>query len=193
MLIKYSTCLRQLGFSLVELMIAVTLLGVLSSLAFPTIGSILQNAKTRTAAEVLQNGLRLAQSESVKRGRRVQFVLTEASPPQMNSVASASGKNWLIQELDLTMPVDPKVEPTVTAFIQGASIASPTGAVAIAASSSTISFSSIGRLAEPAASVLYQVTNTKGTRRYNITVSVGGGIRMCDPDKVRDASTPDGC
>ena len=62
------------GFTLVELLITVAIAGVLLSLAFPSFRAWMQNAKIRTAAEGIQNGLQLARIEAVRRNARVSWV-----------------------------------------------------------------------------------------------------------------------
>lgn len=173
------------GFSLVELMITIALFGVLVALGVSSFQTWVQDTQTRSVAEVLQNGVRLAQTEAVRRGRNVTFLLTNA-PPALGVADSATGKNWVVQTMtfvDATVPEE---------FVQGATLPG-TDNVATTASSASIRFNSIGRLASPANPVVYQVQNPKGSRRLNVTVSISGKVRMCDPDKTLSTSSPDGC
>src|SRR5438445_9728418 len=76
---------RQTGFSLIELMIGITLLGLLLVLAAPTYSQWMFNSRIRNAADSIQNGLRLARNEAVQRDTNVRFELT-----------SSNGADWQI-------------------------------------------------------------------------------------------------
>jgi len=65
--------------------------------------------------------------------------------------------------------------------------------VSVNAPNPTLQFNSIGRLTSPTQAVTIQITNSKSSRKLNITVSLAGAIRMCDPSKTRGAGAPDGC
>lgn len=64
--------------SLIELMVALVILGVLMGVALPEFRVWLWNARIRTAMESLNNGMQLARAEAVRRNTDVQFVLTGA-------------------------------------------------------------------------------------------------------------------
>ena len=173
------------GFTLIELLIAVSIIGILAALSAPAFNVFVANANTRTVAESIQNGLRLAQTEAVQRGRKVEFVLTNGAPA-LASVANASGVNWAMRSIQLGS-VD-----TAEFFIQGATLVGQDSNVAILASSGIVRFNSLGRLDSPANEVTYTLTNINGNRPLNVVLNVGGGLRMCDPNKAR-ATNADGC
>lgn len=181
---------RTLGFGLIELMITIAVMGILAAVAVPSFTATVQNSKTRTVAEALQNGIRLAQGEAVKSSRSIRFLLTDAAPT-LDAAESSTGKNWVVKSMTLANPA------VSDFFIQGASLPDM-GNVVIQATSSSIQFNSFGRLASPSNSVVYTITNSRSTssnplRRLNVTVSIAGAIRMCDPDKALSATNPDGC
>lgn len=175
---------KAYGFGLIELMIAVSILGIMSSMAIPSFNEWVADTKTRTMAEVLQNNIRLAQTEALRRGRQVQFFLTDATPT-LEATTSTNGKNWGIRSLTL---IDKKKEE----FIQGGSMAASNPYITVNASSDVIQFNSIGRVSNVNQPVTIQLTNSKGDRKINITVSLAGGVRMCDPSKSRTTYV-DGC
>lgn len=177
---------RQKGVTLVELMVTVSVIGLLAATAVPQFSQWIQDTKTRTVGEALQNGIRLAQAEAVRRGRQVNFSLTNDAP-SIDSVASATGKNWVIRAMSLTSA------NTFEEFVQGATFAGDNQSVAVTATSSSIQFNSVGRVVQPASVVNYTITNSAGSgRRLNVMVTTGGKIRMCDPDKSISTSA-DGC
>lgn len=175
---------QSFGYSLVEMVVVVAVMGVLAAAAIPSFGEWIQDTKTRTVAETMQNGIRLAQSEAVKRGRQVEFFLTDAAPG-LNAAASTTGRNWGIQTRALA-------SASAEAYIQGAALKGDASHVLVTSSSARLVFNSIGRLADPLTPVTLQVTNPKGNRAMNVTVSTAGSVRMCDPAKSR-ANSPDGC
>ena len=57
------------GFSLIEFTVTITLISMLTALAMPSMTAWSQNGKVQAVGESLQNGLRLAQLESLRRNR----------------------------------------------------------------------------------------------------------------------------
>ncbi|HSH71738.1 MAG TPA: GspH/FimT family pseudopilin [Methylophilaceae bacterium] len=173
------------GFSLIELMIVITIIGIGLAAGVPEFGRWLQDAKTRTIAEGLQNGIRLAQTEAVRQGRQVTFFLTDAEPA-IAAPTSSAGRNWGINVMTLGNPT------LAASFVRGASMFGEAGTATVNASNAAIRFNSIGRLASPLAPVTYQINNSGGNRSLSVTVSTAGSVRMCDPSRSR-ASSADGC
>lgn len=66
---------RDKGFTLIELMIVVAVLGILAALGTPSFRVWIQNAKIRSAAESISSGLQMARSEAVRRNAPVFFQL----------------------------------------------------------------------------------------------------------------------
>lgn len=188
------------GFTLVELMVTVVLLAILFSLAVPSFTGMVRNSQVRSVAESLQNGLRLAQSESVRRNRQTVFTLTNAEP-STNSAAVANGRNWAIHTVPRTTE-----DPASHVFIQGGSLSDTAGNVTVSNAPAAVCFNSAGRVvdnADPAVSgavctvtatpVRYDLALTGADRPLRVTLAVGGQIRMCDPNKALSATNPDGC
>ena len=85
---------REAGFTLVELLIAITLMGILLFMGMPSFKSWIQNTQIRTATEAIQNGLELARGEAVRRNTQVRFQLT-SSVDNSCALTTASG-NWVV-------------------------------------------------------------------------------------------------
>lgn len=201
---------RQRGFTVLELVVTVTLLGILLMAALPSFGGWTRNAKARSVAEALQNGMRTAQAEAVRRNRQVVFSLT-ADQPSLTAAAAANGGNWVIRTVAV-----PGEDPI---FVQGGSLGATTAGVSITGPAS-LCFSSMGRQVanttpgasgisgNPAVSAGSCTPPAAGTptaydfsmpnavtgvdRRYRVTVSLGGQVRLCDRDRSL-ATSPDGC
>ena len=61
----------QKGFSLVELLVVVAILGVLAGLAAPSFTSLIRSNRLTAAANDLLGAVALARSEALKRAQRV--------------------------------------------------------------------------------------------------------------------------
>lgn len=206
MLIRHSlqqTATRNAGFTLIELVITVALSAILMLLALPLMQEWMNNSKVRTTADTVQNGLRQAKAEAIRRSRTTAFFLTDdtafASVGQNNPAdsvelakdaakhwglfaASGHGKSAEFIEAGLQNDVNTQVR-----------ISGP----------AAICFNSLGRLIErddldigdveceaSAIPATFNIEMNQDTRNLRITVSAGGSIRMCDPAKT---GTIDAC
>jgi type IV fimbrial biogenesis protein FimT len=191
--------IRPRGFTVVELMVTIALLALLLGLAMPGFTTWIRNAQVRTISDALQNGLRTAQAESIRRHRQVVFYRTNASTCSAATAADSAGAFWVVR--------------TVPLFVGDAVEAVQCGQLADVASGVTISgatalcFNSGGRQvanADPgiggAACALdasgtsaFDIASSGANRPLRVLVTLGGSVRLCDPAKTLTASTPDGC
>jgi type IV fimbrial biogenesis protein FimT len=194
---------QRRGFTLVELLVTISVFAFLMLLAAPSFTSWIQDAQVRTAAESLQNGLRVAQAEAARRHRQVALVLTN-SVPNPGVAAQANGKNWFATVIPNTTAGESYTNPS-TLMVQSGTL----GAVAPNAQitgQAAVCFSSLGRLTTlndgtynctipTAGTVTYNVTNSRSAtaRALNVTVGLGGSIRVCDPSKSLSQGSPDAC
>jgi type IV fimbrial biogenesis protein FimT len=79
---------RQIGFSLVELMFTVALLGILAALAIPSFRTMLVKRSVLSASDSLVSDMRLARSEALKRSTRT--VICRST----NGASCAGVGNW---------------------------------------------------------------------------------------------------
>jgi type IV fimbrial biogenesis protein FimT len=175
---------KNLGFTLIELMVAVSVIGIVMAFSLPSFSTWIQDSKTRTIAESLQNGIRIAQVEAVNKGRQVAFFVTTAQPSS-SAAASTTGSNWGVR---VVVPTQADAD----GYIQGAVLNGEGGSVVVTASAAEIRFNSIGRLTNSTSLVTYDIANPKGERSLRVVVSSSGSVRMCDPSKSI-ATAPDGC
>ncbi len=180
----------QHGLTLVELLVAMALMVMLLFLAAPNFTTWINNTRVRTVAEVLQNGVRFAQAEAIRRNRSVVFYLTNAEP-SLAAAAVANGTNWGARTLAL-FPAD------IPAFVKGGALSDVAAGVTINGPAA-VCFNSAGQqvtvVAEgcAAAAATYDVARPQADRSMRIVVSLGGRVRMCDPNKVLSATVPEGC
>jgi type IV fimbrial biogenesis protein FimT len=186
---------RMAGFTLIELMVTIVLMGLLLAVGFPSMMTWVHNSKVRTVADGLQNGLRLAQAEALRRSRQTVFSLTNSTTPATSLTAVADGRNWSVNSVKL-------LTDETAQFIEAGVLTSVGSGVGITGPAS-ICFNSLGRLvtnSDPgptganctAAAATYIVSATGSDRPLRVLVTLGGQVRMCDP--ARNISTsPDGC
>ncbi|MGJ7501691.1 pilus assembly FimT family protein [Variovorax sp. ZT5P49] len=186
------------GFTLIELMVTIVLLAVLTMLAMPSFMTWINNNKVRTVSDSLQNGLRFAQSEALRRSRPIVFSLTNSPAPQTSLTAVANGSNWSINVSKSSL--DAK-----SAFVQAGVLTDVASGVQITGPVA-VCFNAMGRVVANTdtdvngascgtASALqtYNVTLTPGADRpLRVLVALGGQIRMCDPAR-KLTDSPDGC
>lgn len=78
---------KMRGFTLIELMVAVAIFGLLLALGSRSFASWIQNQQIRTGAESILNGMQLARGEAVKRNASAIFVLCDVA-------AGNTGSSW---------------------------------------------------------------------------------------------------
>lgn len=187
------------GFTLLELLVTITLLGILVTLSLPSFTTWIRNTQVRSVAEALQSGVRTAQAEAVRRNRQVIMSFTNDTNPALNPTLAANGKNWSLQTV-----ASPFVNNNAAEFITAGVLGDVASGVAISGAPTVICFNADGRLMGPTGSAAtascvrtpatMQVSQSSSDRPLNVTLSVGGQVRMCDPKRpARSTTSPDGC
>lgn len=69
LIFPYSRSFRQKGFTVIEMMMVVAILGVLIAIAAPSFSSIIESQRAKSVASDLHTALTLARSEAIKRNR----------------------------------------------------------------------------------------------------------------------------
>lgn len=160
---------RQSGFTLIEIMIGLAVLGLLSVLAVPAYQHWVRNTQIRNGTEGLLNGMQLARAEAVRLNAQVQLV-----------VGPGPGTGWTVSNAVTGTTIQSR------SMQQGSTDASisiqPAGA-------DRVTFNGMGWLnsnGDGSASIT-QIDVTSGsytgteTRPLRLVVSAGGMVRMCDP------------
>ena len=95
------------GYSLVEMIIVIGIVGLLMALAAPSYRAWTQNAKIRSTTEAILNGIQLTKAEAVRRNTTMRFQLT--STLDNTCVLGTAGSTdsfstWIISRDDPTNP-----------------------------------------------------------------------------------------
>jgi len=172
---------RVTGFTLVELVVVISVVGVVLALSMPSFTAMIGNMGIRGAAESMLGGLQVARMEAVKRNENVTFavtdvnggawVITSQSGAQINQKAKSETGNVVIES-----DIDP-IEVTFNGL----------GRRAVPNDANVLSLVVARAVAEGnGGSDACQDGSADDLRVYrcmNITIEPGGQIRMCDPQR----------
>jgi len=165
---KTSPKAKSAGFTLIELMLGVAILGILLSVGMPSFTRMIRNAEIRSAAESVSNGVQRARAEAVSRNAKVQFVL-------------GAGTSWDVNFV--TNPVSPSLDSRSSSDSINATLTAVASDLSTAAT--TITFNQLGQVVAnfPVSPTLSQVTfaATGGNQTLLIKIGAGGNARVCDP------------
>lgn len=158
------------GFTLIELMLTLTVLGVLLTIALPSFRKLLMNYQIRAHTESILNGLQLARGTAVQRNENVQFILAPAG-------------SWTVQTESPVLPIQSRsVGESSAQLVTGI----------LPSTSTTVTFNGLGRVIPntPASSsittididVPTSVMSASESKDLRIRILPGGLIKMCDPN-----------
>jgi type IV fimbrial biogenesis protein FimT len=190
---------RQRGMTVVEVMVAVAIVGILLALAAPAMNTWIQNLQLRNAAESILGGIKRARYEAVSRNTTVAFELTDA-----NSTA------WHVCLYDVVNQACKAAAPDIAS--KGASEGSPNARAAAQTAFTSyldpldagdgipalVAFDPFGRISPSSPTNIARVDVRNPTlpagdeRRMSISIGTGGEVRMCDP-QLSLATNPQGC
>jgi type IV fimbrial biogenesis protein FimT len=201
----------QRGVTLIELMVGLSIFAFLALLSAPSIGNWIRNARIRTSAESIMQGLQLAKSEAVSRNARVRFQLL--STADNSCQLSATGTNWAVS-------LDPNANPAaiethcadnayfldtnLERILQLRPAAEGGVGVTLDSTAPSIVFNGLGRPVLPmgAGNITVNLQHATGTCAdsggeltcLRIVVSPQGQLRMCNPRMTQiNASDPQAC
>ena len=156
------------GFTLVEIMIGLVVLGILMALAAPSFTVWMQNTQIRSAADAVLNGLQLARTEAIRRNKTVQFVMGTQTEWTVNVV------NPLEQ-----LQYRPMEEGSANAVVQ----TSPGGALVVTFDAMGGRSTTNDNGTSPIDSIdITSAQTMAGLRPLRIVITTSGSLRMCDPD-----------
>ena len=197
---------RSRGFTIVELMVTISLLAIVLGVGLPSLMTWIRNTKIRTVADSLQTGIRQAQADALRLNRSVVFYLTNSQPSNAAIVqADANGRNWTIARI----PQFDDQTDSVTRFLAAGVLSEANSSVTVNSATNAICFNANGRVSDNAAPAVNGANCTAGTKQFDVVhansqtgsdrplrilVAVGGQVRMCDPNRpTLSATSPDGC
>jgi type IV fimbrial biogenesis protein FimT len=173
------------GFTLIELMVAITILAILLLIALPNFAVWMQNTQIRTAGEAVLNGMQLARAEAIRRNVNVELRMDVSS----GWTARVPGTGEVIQSR-LAGEGSAAAAVTIT----------PVGATKITFNGfGSIATNDDGTPAITEIKVDSPSIAAADSRELCVLVRAGGTVRMCDPQVVVTdtrscgAAVPAGC
>jgi len=194
------------GFTLIELMIGLAVLGILVVLAMPSYQHWVANSRVRATSESIQQGLRLARNQAVDLAQWVRFELVAANRADWtvcvpnnasdgctgySDACDAERRSGCVIQRYVSQAGDYNVR-LASAVGNGGSTAAPLQGLLAAG----VTFDAFGRPVDYPRSALGRVdvsSTLRGTRRLVDIVSAAGAIRECDANLPLTADTPQGC
>lgn len=147
------------GFSLIELMVAIAIVGTIAAIGYPPLMQSRANARTRGVANDIFASFRMAKSEAVKRNVNVCLELIETSGSHKAFIDTGASSNYCVQDAaEETTLFTKTIEP-------GTSIDADFAA----------GFSPRGRPYTALGSVVVQ-NNSNPNLKYKITLSLAGRV-----------------
>lgn len=180
------------GFSVIELLVAVVILGLALAAAVPSIVGWTRDLAIRNAAESLKGGIEKARQVALRRNADMTFwLVTDDAKALSNAcVRSISGPSWVVAKLDpsglcgtaASETENPRIVETWSAADGSAKVKVVTQDAAGNASDQIV-FNSLGQVTQAGQIAQIDISHLDGgdSRPLRILIGGGGSVRMCDP------------
>lgn len=176
--------LKQDGFSLIELMVTVALLGLLASFAIPSYQQMIQNSMIGNATNSIVNGFQVARGEAVSRNKPVQLELSAGTSSAwtvcVRPTPAGACATGLAADMIETREESEGSSGNITVnesqagpyVFDGFGVLTSHGALTIDVDSTVTSIAS---------------------RNLRVLIGVGGAVKSCDPSSKLDEDDPRRC
>ncbi|WP_310462096.1 GspH/FimT family pseudopilin [Sphaerotilus sp.] len=186
------------GFSLIELMVTLAVLGALLMAVTPLVRDWMLDTEIRNAAESISSGLNRARAEAVRRNEPILFSLVsnDAQPGTLDNTCtvSSTSPSWVVsldnpagqcgQPLGTTTGTRLVARhargdgsPGVTLEVRDASCGNATG-------QAQVLFNGFGRaqpVPAPIRCIVVKHPGSSTSRTLHVVLNIGGTVRTCDP------------
>ncbi|MEO0314002.1 MAG: hypothetical protein RI928_458 [Pseudomonadota bacterium] len=180
------------GFSIVELMVALSVLGILFAVGIPAFGRLLQDIEIRGSAEGLRAAVQTARTEAITRNTLIRFSLADVSGQPTWTMGCVHASARCPQRISAySARADTKIR--WGAAHSNDSVSLDVALVAGNRLPSGVTFNALGAAPGVATStdasridVIHSV-NTQA-RRLVLMIAAAGTVRLCDPSAASDAA-----
>jgi len=172
------------GFTLLELMFTIAILGALIVIAVPSFERLFASRQTTSAAQSLAAALRKAQAEATRLNRHVEGLVTTSEPSAAHvtsatAAAPATATAWMVRVQGAT---------SADEFLGGESRERFGKSITTAGNLSSIVFTPMGRVLDMSSGTplmlasprVVQFNHAPQSLRFCTYVTPGGSIRVCD-------------
>lgn len=164
---------RGKGFTLIELMVTIAVLGILLAVAVPSFVSMVANNRSVAASNELMTALNMARAEAVRRGSRISIC-----PSSNGTACSGSGGAWASGWIVFTDSASSDTAATATVHVVlSRHGALPSGAV-VTSGPTFVRFSGLGTAPRGVASFSIKVSPCSGSNARAIQISASGRVAM---------------
>lgn len=190
------------GFTLVELMVGLTIVGIVIAMGMPGFTTYLQGSKLANSAYSYLSGIQRARAEAIRLNRPVQFILT-ADPIsvgiQNTAALNPNGQSWVVRYLDPTGLTPPYTLVEAKSAQEGAYSSAGVSSVLVVGTATlpavfdgSITFNGFGATSPTGAAYQLDLSNPNGgacapagpMRCPRVRVTAGGQVSVCDPTIV---------
>jgi type IV fimbrial biogenesis protein FimT len=180
------TSRRQQGFTLIELIIVVCILGILMALGLPAYNQMIMESAIRAKAESFLSGLQLAKVEAMKRNMSVRFQIFDSQDSTCQPVTAglAGDASWVVSRNSAVGKCDATADPAVavaptsgTTFVLYKSTQASRGNIDVTTGNALFCFDSVGLLTNVPSAANNNCTGAAvATTNIDFTPT-GGGCR----------------
>ena len=174
---------KNRGFTLIEALVVVTIIGILAALTVPAFTKMLERNRLKGAAEAVFNDLQLARTEAIKRNQDVKVSFSAAGPTTTWCYGTRVGGDCTCTVTDVTDATACQVDNVlkVTRNADYADVALAVGFNGAGADRLTTGFNSRQGTAETGSGTLENgtVTLTLKADELRVIVSTVGRVRIC--------------
>lgn len=176
------------GFSIIELVIAMAIMGVLLSLGLPAFSTYVENTRLRSVVETFLTAMESAKGTAATQNSQVEVLLTSANTAAslLTAEASTTGEGWMVRTADRARFIEGR------SLIEGARGNQPT--IVVTGTVGSVTFTPLGGTTLAAMAIFSFTNPTAGAcvsgapagpiRCLNVQVSPTGRVKMCDPAVV---------
>lgn len=175
------TIKKQLGFTIIEAMVAISILGVMAAVAVPSVSSMMESFQLKTAAQSVLSGIQQARSEAVKRGYTITFRLNKDLSWNYGCIIANYRPNC--PDVIFSNPPEKNQYAKVNFTPNGSQYLVFNGYGTLNSTYSGMSFSELEFASKAAGST---------AKTLKIMVSPAGSVRMCDPS-ISSTTDPRRC